>query len=650
MRLIKVYGQTTGLRRLGRLMFMVALVGLVVPATALAGVFSSAAPMNAARAGHTATLLPNGKVLVAGGADSQTHYLASAELYDPASNTWSAAGNLSTARVFATATLLPSGKVLVAGGFNGVDSVANADLYDPANNSWSAAASLASARTFHTATLLPNGNVLVAGGGNSVAGDLASAELYNPTSNSWSGAGTAETVRDSHTATLLPNGTVLVVAGSDNFGLLVSAELYNAASNSWSAAGKLGTAREDHTATLLPNGGVLVVGGDDGGVNAIGSAELYNPASNSWSAASALGTARGLHTATLLPDGTVLVVGGDDGVNALANAALYDPTSNSWSAAGTPGSAREGHTATLLPNGKVLVVGGGDNTGALASAELYDPTATALNVQGLWWAAGGTEAFWGINFAHSGDRVFATWYTYDTTGKAWWLSMLASKTAGSTYAGPIYVDIGPPFNNFIGTGTAMPVGNGTLTFSDANNGTFHYDLNAGSGGSPVPVSQTKTLARYDLFTGPQVTCAFDPAANLALATNYQDLWWAASGMESGWGINFAHQGDSVFLTWYTYDSGGAPLWLSALTQRVGATNVYTGNVLRTSGPRFDSYRTSDVVQPIPTVGTATLTFVNGNSATFNYTTNGNGGLPPGVNQTKSIVRFPFAAAGGTVCH
>ncbi len=151
------------------------------------------------------------------------------------------------------------------------------------------------------------------------------------------------------------------------------------------------------------------------------------------------------------------------------------------------------------------------------------------------------------------------------------------------------------------------------------------------------VSQTKAIERYNLGTGAQPTCTFSPTANLALATNYQDLWWAASGTESGWGVNFAHQGDSVFLTWYTYDSGGAPLWLSALTQRQGATNVYTGALLRTSGPRFDNYKASDVVMPIPAVGTATLTFANGNSATFHYTTNGNGGLPAGVDQTKSIV-------------
>ena len=88
-------------------------------------------------------------------------------------------------------------------------------------------------------------------------------------------------------------------------------------------------------------------------------------------------------------------------------------------------------------------------------------------------------------------------------------------------------------------------------------------------------------------------------------------------------------------------------WLSGLLARQGASNVYSGPLTRTSGPRFDAYKASDVVQPIPTVGTATVTFGNGNSATFNYATNGRGGLPS-VNQTKSISRFAFGP-GGTVC-
>jgi len=268
----------------------------------------------------------------------------------------------------------------------------------------------------------------------------------------------------------------------------------------------------------------------------------------------------------------------------------------------------------------------------------------AVNYQGLWWATGGTEAGWGINLAHPDSRVFATWYTYDTSGKAWWLSMLADRVPGSpnTYAGRINVDIGPPFNAFVGEGKPTDVGSGTLTFTDANNGRLDYTLNAGAGGSAGGAG-FKTIARYDLGTGAQPTCMFDPTANLTLATNYQDLWWEADGSQSGWGVNFAHQGNTLFATWYTYDAGGAPLWLSALLKPDGSGG-YAGDLLRTSGPRFDNYKASD--RRDETVGTATVSFANGNRANFHYETKGS--LPVAI-QDKTIARYPFAATGGTRC-
>ena len=107
------------------------------------------------------------------------------------------------------------------------------------------------------------------------------------------------------------------------------------------------------------------------------------------------------------------------------------------------------------------------------------------------------------------------------------------------------------------------------------------------------------------------------------------------------------QGNSVFATWYTYDVDGAPLWLSVLAARVGTTHVDTGTLYRTAGPRFDAYDQTKAV--LTQVGTATLTFANGGSATFSYTTNGNGGLPA-VTQQKTLARYVFAAPAGTVCN
>jgi N-acetylneuraminic acid mutarotase len=137
------------------------------------GTWTITGSLNSARGGHTATLLPNGKVLVTGG----NAYLSSAELYDPASGSWTLTGSLNTSRVGHTATLLSNGKVLVAGGFNGGSGfLAIAELYDPATESWTVTDSLNPARSEHTATLLPNGHVLVAGGSN--GNSLSNAELY----------------------------------------------------------------------------------------------------------------------------------------------------------------------------------------------------------------------------------------------------------------------------------------------------------------------------------------------------------------------------------------------------------------------------------------------------------------------------------------
>ena len=173
-------------------------------------------------------------------------------------------GSLNTARYFHTATLLPNGKVLVIGGFSediGVgDHTDSTELYDPATNTWSAAGSLITPRFRHTATLLFNGKVLVVGGYNDYGNQLdsvsASAEIYDPTTDNWSAAGDLSTKHVEHTATLLTNGKVLVAGGCytspDYQSLYVdSSELYDPATNSWTIVGSLITARHNHVATLL---------------------------------------------------------------------------------------------------------------------------------------------------------------------------------------------------------------------------------------------------------------------------------------------------------------------------------------------------------------------------------------------------------------
>src|SRR5215468_5387922 len=183
--------------------------------------------------------------------------------------------------------------------------------------------------------------------------------------------------------------------------------------------------------------------------------------------------------------------------------------------------------------------------------------APSVNYQGLWWAApAGSESGWGINFAHQGDTIFASWFTYDLTGKGMWLVMTAPKTAPNTYSGPFYTTTGAPFNTTpypMNTFVATPVGVGTLTFSDANNGSFAYTVNG--------ISQNKAITRQVFGTLPVCATA---TGSLAAATNYQDLWWASpAGSEQGWGVNLTHQGDTIFATWFTYDANGTPMWLAA---------------------------------------------------------------------------------------
>jgi hypothetical protein len=363
-------------RRPGAAALVLALALLLRPGARLAAAPSwttaGAGIMGAARRGHTATLLPSGKVLVAGGQDAVE--LSSVELYDPLTGAWSATGAMSTARVNHTATLLPDGKVLVAGGWN-AGSLATSEIYDPATGTWAYTGAMGAARIGHTATLLPNGKVLAAGGDN--GGALSSAELYDPATGMWTFTGAMGAARRRHAAVLLRDGRVLA-AGGDNGAAMAGAELYDPGAGTWAGTGVMGWARELHTVTLLADGKVLAAGGDNGG--AVSAAELYDPAAGAWAATGGLAAARSRHGAVLLPDGKVLAAGGVDGA-ALSGSEVYDPDAGTWASGGSLAAARAEPTATLLPDGRVLAAGGMDGA-ALDSAEVFRPAA------GVWTPAG----------------------------------------------------------------------------------------------------------------------------------------------------------------------------------------------------------------------------------------------------------------------
>ena len=351
-----------------------------------AGAWHATADMITAHASHTSTLLADGKVLVAGGVvndrlDGQVS--AATEVYDPSSAAWTASKAMTEARWGHTATLLPGGKVLVAGSYiNSDESRASAELYDPRTRKWTATGNMTAGRGGHTATLLSDGTVLVAGGYTLSAPDgLASAELYDPRTGKWTATASMGSARQGHTATLLVDGRVLVVGGGGEVRLAegppygATAELYDPVSGTWIATGSMAMARFGHAATRLQNGTVFVVGGSSGDDATARSAELYDPTSGRWTVTTSMANARSGHTATLLLDGTVLVASGvglGSEPRPLASAERYDPTSATWTATGGMTQARLDHTAILLPDGTVLVMGDYDYE-SRASTELYDP-------------------------------------------------------------------------------------------------------------------------------------------------------------------------------------------------------------------------------------------------------------------------------------
>ncbi len=343
-----------------------------------------AASMTYARNGQTATLLNDGTVLIAGGNDGNGNALSSAELYDPTNGAWTLVPqSMVNARYDATATLLNDGTVLIVGGNGGHGPLNTAELYNPANESFSTVGNMSTARANAGATLLNNGMVLVAGGTFS----SENVDLYNPSTKSWSQAAPMSWAMEFDTAVTLSNGKVLVTGPGEaaaNGAPITTAELYDPAANQWSSAGSWITAPapyDGQTTTVLPNGLVLIAGGEDAvNENALSGAELYNPNTNTFSAAASMSTPRYDATATLLRNGMVLVLGGQESDGfLLGSAEVYDPVRNQWISGGNI-AALQGETMTTLDNGQVLIVGGQDNSNypiangeTLKLAELYYP-------------------------------------------------------------------------------------------------------------------------------------------------------------------------------------------------------------------------------------------------------------------------------------
>ena len=354
----------------------------------LTNTWSSAGDMGDPRAFGSATLLLNGKVLVAGGMTQDLVYggpptaYNRADLYDPSSNTWSRTSDMNLARFGHSATLLPDGRVLVAGGLDGaINTLAEAEIFDAASNSWSNVASMAHPRS-GAAALLPNGKVVVLGGSSPY--DPASAEQFDPATGLWQAISSMTVARSSASCTLLQDGQLLVLGGG-------SAERYDSATDSWSSAGSLRSS-SGHLAGLLPDGRVLAISAEGqefyspvtnswsndgslaGATRAVriskdevlavrgAQAARFKPSAGTWSAAGTpLMEAKDAYVT--LQDGSVLFLG--------PTAQRYDPVANAWSLAGTPATGSQAHGAVTLSSGKVLALAANGQT------ELYDPATNA---------------------------------------------------------------------------------------------------------------------------------------------------------------------------------------------------------------------------------------------------------------------------------
>jgi hypothetical protein len=351
-------------------------------------------PMSVARLDFTATLMTEGRVLIVGGRTQPFAYApsgsptAQVEIFDPATKRFSAAASLGVARSGHTATLLPSGKVLVAGGDGG--GLGTAEIYDPSSGGWTATAPMNYRRTDHAAALIAFGKVLVTGGsastyigispGGSAAAKLP-AEIYDPSADQWSTVATPAFDRPVRpTATVLRDGRVLVVGGQYMWNspdeAKESSEIYDPIFNTWTATTpevRTG-ARQFHTATLLSSGRVLVAGGMRD-LHATGFAVVYDPASDSWTQLPNMNGNRCGQGAQLLSSGRVLVVGGGCGwPDQAGSAEELDPAANRWFSVATLQNPRGSIQLIALANGDVLAAGGMQPAGAPTPiAELFTP-------------------------------------------------------------------------------------------------------------------------------------------------------------------------------------------------------------------------------------------------------------------------------------
>ncbi len=353
-------------RLLQALLWVLVLVACVAPLPS-SGASSGDTPhtklthllMRESRAAHTTSLLQNGHVLITGGFRVEDQHLASAEIFDPAKNSFALIGDMTMPRVGHVAVLLLDGRVVILGGWSGSRRVGNTEIYDPARGIFTAIAPMRYPRADFTATLLRDGRVVLLGGFSARNTPNTHIELFDSRTNTFNVIGTLPTPRSGHTATLLDDGTVLLAGGTGSSdSVLQSAELFDPATNTITPVGNLAAARRKHAAVRLSDGRVLVIGGSDrrdwnGKYN---TTEVFDPKTQTFSPGPQLAAKRFklVDAVATLRDGDVLVGGGSRTVE------RFDSTHAraSFTHAGQLPDDYFAATATSLTDGGVLIAGG----------------------------------------------------------------------------------------------------------------------------------------------------------------------------------------------------------------------------------------------------------------------------------------------------
>src|SRR6266478_5310658 len=585
-------------------------------------------PLVVPRTGHAATVLADGRVLLTGGRDGAGTIVATAEIFDPATETSTAVGALVTARVSHTATLLPNGRVLIAGGTSATGSLSSAEIFDPANPGAGfrvLSATMGAPRARHTATLLKDGTVLIAGG--DVAG---TAEIFDPTTETFSSTLlTMAAPRIGHTATLFSNDSVLLAGGNTD-----SMELFTPADQKFTLDSQVMSAvHTGQQAISLSDTRLFFFGGD-----ALNTIEEFNPSADTLAVDGTMDAPAS--STTLLANGKILVLRPDLAGLYEPDAVAPNPAFTAFDETSVPGSSillRNGQTATELPGDKTILVVGGAN----AQNQISQSTAL-FNPARIWTDKDDYQPNDPVILSGSGWKATENVYLYavDSETEAWtYGSTVAADANGEFSLNPYFIvqlrQLGTMFDvSAVGAQSAMQA---NVTFTDAVN------LNSITVGSQTGTAVAGTASSVTY----QITASYSGSG-----TNNDDP--VTLSFLSWTGATPAGVTPSFSTTTVTQGSPNSTLTLQTSSSTIVAgTYTFTVRGTTVGGQRKDgtgtliispatatkvalSGSTANLASGIARVLTATIQDTNGNTVTS------------GANSSLSVTFAKTNVGGGSV--